>query len=228
MGSDPKRQRLSSALGLWAVVTRAVLNDDAKTGWGVSLALLCTAFFFFVGKSQRKWLGQSHGMWWSVACRADVAAFFAMTSPVSMLLPLLVFIVTFKGTARVPHLVEGGALWRNAPLLLLLYPRRWYGMDVVGVAMLVAARHRDPADMQSEHDYHKEHEIYVLSDILACLVLTCAGAPMYTRLALLLGTALLACAVHLKYPRDKIGYWDLANHRAHPKMPITFRGVNPD
>jgi hypothetical protein len=230
MAKDPQRQRLTSVLGLWAVLTRAVLSDEAKTGWGVSLALLCALFFFFVGRSQRRWLGQPRKSWWTVACRADVAAFAAMTAPASWLLPLVVFLGVFKATANREDLVSGGALWKGAPLLLLLHPRRWYAVDVAGVAALVAARHREPGDMHTITDYHAEHERFVLVDSLSCLVLSSAGAPVWTRLALLAGTLLLGSALHLKYPRQKkIGYWDLANaEQRGAHAPVLFRGVNID
>lgn len=230
MAKDPQRQRLMSVLGLWAVLTRAVLSDEAKTGWGVTLALLCASFFFYVGRSQCQWLGQSRASWWVVACRADVAAFVAMSAPTTWLLPLFVFVAVFKATAKREDLVDGGALWRGAPLMLLLHPRRLYLVDVVGVAALVAARHREPGDMHSITDYHAEHERFVLVDCLSCLVLSSAGAPMWTRTALLAGTLVLGFMLHAKYPRQKkIGYWDLANgeqRRAH--TPVLFRGVNTD
>ena len=228
MAKDPQRQRLTSVLGLWAVLTRAVLSDEAKTGWGVSLALACALFFFFVGRSQREWLGQTRASWSVVACRADVAAFAAMSAPAVWLLPLAAFVFVFKATARREDLVDGGALWRGAPLVLLLHPRRLYLLDVVGVAALVAARHREPGDMHSVTDYHVEHERFVLVDCLSCLVLSSAGAPVWTRAALVAGTLVLGLMLHNKYPRQmKIGYWDLANaqqRRAH--TPVLFRGVN--
>lgn len=230
MARDPQRQRLTSLLGLWAVLTRALLSDKTKTGWGVSLALLCACFFFYVGRSQRTWLGRSRASWWIVACRADVAAFVAMSAPAAWLLPLLAFIVVFKATKNRNAFVDGGALWRGAPLVLLLHPRRLYLVDVVGVAALVAARHREPGDMHTINDYHAEHERFITVDCLSCLVLSSAGSPVWTRAALLAGTLLLGFMMHFKYPRQKkIGFWDLANaeqRRAH--APVLFRGVNND
>ena len=45
-------------------------------------------------------------------------------------------------------------MWRGAPLVLLLHPRRWYALDVVGVAILVGARHREPGDILELKDFH--------------------------------------------------------------------------
>jgi len=196
--------------------------------WGVTLALWSAIFLLYVGRSQVKWLGRSHDEWWGVACRADVAAFLAMTSPQRWLLPLCAFVLSFRALGRFPAAANGGAVWRGAPLLLLLHPREWYALDVVGVAVLVGARHRENADILELRDYHREHEFFVARDVLGCCVLASAGAPLTTRIALAMGAAALCLAAHLKFPRARIGYWDAANKRAKPHMPIPFRGVNAE
>lgn len=213
---------------LWSVLTRAALTDPAHVGWGVSLALCAALFFFFVGRSQKRWLGHPHALWWGVACRAEVAAFAAQAAPAAWWMPLWVFLAVFKATSKTAaQMTDGGALWRAAPLLLLVHPRRAYLLDVAGTALLVAARHREPPPhMTCAADYHAQHERFVGTDALCCLVLTSAGAPVATRAALWLGTCLLAGAVHLKYPRTDIGEWDVANRRAKPHMPVPYRGVN--
>lgn len=226
MAKDPPRLRIFALLGLWAPWTRSVLSDGSRTSWGVALALWGTLFFLYVGRSQVKWLGRSHGEWWGVACRADVAAFVAMISPQRWMLPLCAFLLAFRMLGRFPKLVDGGALWRGAPLLLLLHPRQWYALDVIGVAILVGARHREPGDILELKDFHREHEYFVASDVLGCCVLASAGAPLPTRAALAMGAVALCLAAHLKFPRERIGYWDAANKRAKPHMPIPFRGVN--
>lgn len=225
MARDPERLRISSVLGLWALATRAALTDETKTGWGATLTLLCAVFFLFVGRSQMLWLGRSHAEWWAVACRAEVAAFVALSGPQRWCVPVFVFVAVFKAS-RHTEMCDGGALWRAAPLALLLHPRRWYSLDVVGVALLLSARHRDHGSMHTEDEYHAHHERFVAADVLACFVLATAGAPLATRAALFVGTAVLAGAVHAKYPRSKIGFWDLANRRERPHMPVPFRGVN--
>jgi hypothetical protein len=155
-----------------------------------------------------------------------VAAFVAMISPQRWMLPLCAFLLAFRALGRFPKLVDGGALWRGAPLLLLLHPRQWYALDVIGVAILVGARHREPGDILELKDFHREHEYFVASDVLGCCVLASAGAPLPTRAALAMGAVALCLAAHLKFPRERIGYWDAATQRAKPHMPIPFRGVN--
>lgn len=228
MAKDPPRLRTLALMSLWAPWTRSVLSDASRSTWGVTLALWSACFFMYVGRSQVRWLGRSHAEWWSVACRADVAAFLAMTSPQSFLLPLCVFVLAFRALRRFSQLVDGGALWRGAPLLLLLHPRRWYALDVVGVAILVGARHREPGDILELKDYHREHEYFVARDVLGCCVLASAGAPLSTRIALAAGAAALCLAAHVKFPRTTIGYWDAANKREKNHMPVPFRGVNTD
>ena len=228
MAKDPPRLRIFALLSLWAPWTRSVLSDGSRTSWGVTLALWSALFFLYVGRSQVKWLNRSHEEWWSVACRADVAAFAAMVSPQRWLLPLIVFVLAFRALRRFPQLVDGGAMWRGAPLVLLLHPRRWYALDVVGVAILVGARHREPGDILELKDFHREHEYFVARDVLGCCVLASAGAPLSTRIALAVGALSLCFAAHLKFPRGSIGYWDAANRRAKPHMPVPFRGVNTD
>ena len=146
-----------------------------------------------------------------------------VVSPQRWLLPLIVFVLAFRALRRFPQLVDGGAMWRGAPLVLLLHPRRWYALDVVGVAILVGARHREPGDILELKDFHREHEYFVARDVLGCCVLASAGAPLSTRIALAVGALSLCLAAHLKFPRGSIGYRDAANRRAKPHMPVPFR-----
>lgn len=235
MGRDPQRVRVSSLVPLWSVFTRVLVSDPPHAGWGVSLALGAALFFFFVGRSQKRWLGHSHAMWWGVACRAEIAAFAALAAPNVWWMPLWVFLLAFKATSNTHAEIDakgstgkdGGALWRAAPLLLLVHPRQLYLADVAGTALLVAARHRELApSITSAADYHAQHERFVCVDALSCLVLTCAGASAATRLTLLAGTCFLGTAVHLKYPRGDVGEWDVANRREKTHMPVPYRGVN--
>jgi len=228
MAKDPPRLRTFALLSLWSLWTRSVLTDGSRTSWGVTLALWSAVFFLYVGRSQNKWLGRDHSEWWGVACRAEVAAFAAMTSPQRWLLPLCAFVLTFRALRRFPHMTDGGALWRGAPLMLLLHPRPWYALDVVGVAIAVGWRHRPPGDILELNDFHREHEYFVARDVLTCCVLASAGAPLATRVALAAGASVLCLAAHFKYPRGTIGYWDAANKRPKLHMPIPFRGVNAD
>lgn len=228
MAKDPPRLRTFALVSLWAPWTRSVLSDGSRTTWGVTLALWSAVFFLYVGQSQVKWLGRDHEEWWAIACRANVAAFLAMTSPQSLFLPVIVFVLAFKLLKPFDALTDGGALWRGAPLFLLLHPRRWYALDVITVAVLVGLRHREPGDILELKDYHREHEYFVARDVLGGCVLACAGAPLTTRAVLVAGSLALCIAVHLKYPRDKIGYWDAANRRAKSHLPVPFRGVNTD
>ena len=230
MARDPPRGRRFALLGLWALWTRAWLTDPWQPGWGVCLALCCAMFLFFVGRAQTPWLGVQHAAWWAVACRADIAAFAAMAAPTAWWAPLWVFLGVFRATRRANALCDGGALWRGAPLMLLLHPRHGqaaYAADVLGVAVVVALRHREPPPhVGTMHEYHRQHDLFVAVDALSCWVLGCAGAPLSTRAALLAGTLLVGGALHLAHPRQDIGEWELANRRAKPHMPVTFRGVN--
>lgn len=230
MARDPVRGRRFALLGLWSLWTRAWLTDPWQPGWGVCLALCCAVFMFFVGRAQKAWLGIPHAQWWAVACRADIAAFAAMAAPTFWWMPLWVFLAVFRATRGATALSDGGALWRAAPLVLLLHPRHGqaaYVADVAGVAAVVALRHRDPPpNVDSRETYHRQHDLFVCADAFSCWVLSCAGAPVFTRTALLAGTLLVGAVLHAAHPREDIGEWELANRREKPHMPVTFRGVN--
>ena len=231
---DPvRRLRLAAALPLWPLLTRAVLRDSAQVTWGVTLSYLTAAFFFYVARAQLSWLGVSEKEWWHVNCKAEIAAYASMIAPQSWFFPLVVFVVVFKCMFLydpVARVSEGGALWKCAPLALLLHPRWGYGADVIGVTLLLALRHYKSSG--SEHvcdqvDFHREHERRVGVDLLGSCVLSCAGAPMATRMWLLGGTALLAGLIHVKYPRENVSYFDAVNDVNVPSyMNVPFRKVN--
>lgn len=223
----PKRLRISAAVPLWCLLTRAVIRDGSQSTWGVTCALLVVSFFFYVGRSQIKWLNREEEEWWNVSCRADIAGFVAMVAPQSWFFPLLVFVIVFKAQhlLGLQKLAHGGALWKSVPLILLLYPRWSYSLDIAGVVALLAARHFPPSEnVTDQHEFHREHEKRLAVDVLGCLVLSCAGAPFSTRLALICGTVFLLVCVHFKFPRRDVGYFDAVNHQ--PKhMLIPFRKV---
>lgn len=230
--SDPTRRlRLAAALPLWPLVTRAVVKDGAQHTWGVTLALLFAAFFFYVARSQVKWLGRGEKEWWHVNCRAEIAAYAAMVSPQVWLLPAFVFAGVFKMlffTEALTYSAEGGPLWKCAPLVLLLRPRWGYGFDVLGVACVLALRHYKPrGHVCNQKEFHEEHERRAAMDLLGVLVLCGAGAPTTTRLVLAAGTLSLAVLVHIKYPREDVSYFDAVNDTNVPSyMNVPFRKVN--
>ena len=224
----PKRLRTAAAIPLWCLVTRALLRDGSRSTWGLTLALLSAAFFFYVARSQIRWLNRSEEEWWNVSCQADIAAFASMVAPQRWFLPLLVFVGVFKAmrvTARIEEIAHGGSLWKTIPLVLLLHPRWSYTLDIVGVVALLAARHYPPsASVTDQHEFHAEHEKRLGVDTLGALVISSAGAPLTTRLALLIGTVALFVCVHLKYPRRDVSYFDAINKQPL-HMPVPFRKV---
>lgn len=224
----PKRLRNAAAIPLWCVLTRAIVRDGSQSTWGLTLALLIVAFFFYVARSQWKWLNRSEEEWWNVSCRADIAGFAAMVAPQSFFLPLATFVCVFK-TLSLLHMnnyAHGGSLWKSVPLLLLLHPRWSYSMDIAGVVGLLAARHYPPSKNVSDQlEFHKEHEKRVCVDTLGCLVLSSAGAPFATRIALLCGTLFLFACLNWKYPRRDVAYFDAVNEQPQ-HMPIPFRKVS--
>lgn len=216
------RLRALAVIGLWTVFTRSLLFD---LGWGATLALWCALFLGFVGRSQKAWLGLPHAHWWSVTSRADVALCLAAVTPDRWGMPLLMFVLAFKGLKHKPQWCDGGVLWKAAPLLLLLRPRHAYGLDVLGAACLVGWRHTPPAHIYTQDEYHTQFERRTAADALGLWVVVGAGAPWTTRVFLAMGTILLALGVHLRHPRQDVGDWDTANRR-QPHMPVTFRGVD--
>jgi hypothetical protein len=226
--NTPERLRTTAAIPLWCLVTRALLRDGSRSTWGLTLALLTTAFFFYVARSQIRWLNRSEEEWWNASCRADIAAFVSMVAPQRWFLPLLVFVGVFKATratARMGEVSHGGSLWKTIPLVLLLHPRWSYTLDIAGVVALLAARHYPPsAQISDQREFHKEHEKRLGVDALGALVISSAGAPLTTRVALLAGTAVLFACAHLKYPRRDVSYFDAINQQPS-HMPVPFRKV---
>lgn len=230
MSEPPRRLRLIAALPLWAVLTRAIVRDNAQTAPGVRAVLLCASFFFYVARAQIPWLGIPIKSWWHVGCRAEIAAFCAMTSPQSLFFPVLVFVVVFRLLRQNEALLSsahGGPLWRCIPIILLLHPRWGYSLDVIGVTALMMTRHFEPAkSVCDQTQFHREHERRAAVDVLGALVLSGAGAPLTTRAALALGTIALAALIHLKYPRKNVGYFDAVNEANVPRyMNIPWRLV---
>ena len=231
MSNPTRRLRLAAALPFWPLVTRAVLKDGAQHTWGVTVALLCTTFFFYVARSQIKWLGRHEKEWWHVNCKAEIAAYAAMISPQAWFIPVFVFAGVFKMLFLAESLsfsAEGGPLWKCAPLVLLLRPRWGYGFDVLGVACVLALRHYTPrGHVCNQKEFHQEHERRVAVDVLGVFVLSGAGAPTTTRLVLAAGTLSLAALMHIKYPRKDVSYFDAVNDFSVPSyMNIPFRKVN--
>ncbi len=231
MGDSTQRLRLVAAMPLWPILTRAAIKDGAQTTWGATAALLCASFFFYVARSQVAWLGRPEREWWHTNCKAEIAAYAAMISPQSYFIPVAVFAGVFKLLFTAEALsasAEGGALWKCAPLVLLLYPRWGYALDVLGVACLLAARHyKTEGSVCSQPQFHREHERRAAVDLLGVLVLSSAGAPTPTRLCLLANTTLLCLLVHAKYPRKDVSYFDAVNNVNTPVyMNIPFRKVN--
>ena len=231
MDNSTRRLRLLAALPLWPVLTRAVIKDGAQTTWGVTLALLCASFFFYVARSQIKWLGRHEKEWWHANCKAEIAAYAAMVSPQSYFLPVLAFVGTFKilyATEALAASAEGGPLWKCIPLVLLLRPQWGYAFDVLGVACVLAARHyKTEGSVCSQPQFHREHERRAAIDLLGILVVSLAGSPVTTRLCVMLNTLLLAFLVHIKYPRKDVAYFDAVNDINVPVyMNIPFRKVN--
>lgn len=224
----PSRLRVAAAIPVWCLVTRALLRDGSRSTWGLTLALLSAAFFFYVARSQIRWLNRTEEEWWNVGCRADIAAFASMVAPQRWCLPLFVFVGVFKAaraTARIEEIAHGGSLWKTFPLVLLLYPRWSYALDILGVVALLAARHYQPsAQVADQRQFHAEHEKRLGVDALGALVLSSAGAPLATRIALATGTVALFGCVHAKYPRRDVGYFDAVNHQPS-HMPVPFRKV---
>lgn len=224
----PQRLRTAAAIPLWCLVTRALLRDGSRSTWGLTLALMSAAFFFYVARSQIRWLDRAEEEWWNVGCRADIAAFAAMAAPQRWFLPLIVFVGVFKAvraTKRIEEVAHGGSLWKTIPLVLLLCPRWSYALDIVGVVALLAARHYPPSgQVADQHEFHAEHEKRLCVDALGALVLSSAGAPLTTRIALAAGTVALLGCVHAKYPRKDVGYFDAVNHQPL-HMPVPFRKV---
>lgn len=128
-------------------------------------------------------------------------------------------------TARIEKIANGGSLWKTIPLVLLLCPRWSYTLDIVGVVALLAARHYPPsAQVADQREFHAEHEKRLGVDALGILVISSAGAPLTTRIALLAGTAVLFVSVHFKYPRRDVGFFDAINQQPS-HMPVLFRKV---
>ena len=230
MPEPPRRLRLIAALPLWSVLTRAIIRDNAQTASGVIAALLCASFFFYVARAQIPWLGIPIQNWWHVGCRAEIAAFCAMTSPQSLLFPVLVFVFVFRLLRQNEDLLSsahGGPLWRCIPIILLLHPRWGYAIDVIGVTVLMVARHFESAgSVCDQTQFHREHERRAAVDVLGALVLSGAGAPLTTRAALALGTIALAALIHLKYPRKNVEYFDAVNQvDMPPYMNVPWRLV---
>lgn len=219
-----------AALPLWAILTRAIIRDNAQTAWGVSAALVCAGFFFYVARAQLSWLGISVKDWWHVGCRAEIAAYCAMMAPQSLFFPVCLFITVFRLLRQHETLLmsaQGGPLWRCAPIVVLLHPRWCYAMDVLGVTALMALRHFESSgSVCDQRQFHREHERRAGMDVLGALVLSGAGAPFTTRLALIAGSVFLAGLVHLKYPRRDVAYFDAVNQNDIPKyMNIPWRKV---
>lgn len=229
---DPTRRlRLFAALPLWPVITRAVVKDGAQTTWGVTLALVCAAFFFYVARSQIAWLGRPEKEWWHANCKAEVAAYVAMVAPQSYFLPVFAFVAAIKvlySSEALARSSEGGPLWKCTPLLLLLRPQWGYAFDVLGVACVLAARHyKTSGSVCDQVQFHREHERRAAIDLLGVTVLSCAGAPATTRLFLICNTLLLAVLVHTKYEREDVAYFDAVNNiEVAEYMNVPFRKVN--
>lgn len=222
------RLRVFAAATLWPIATRAVLVDGAKITWGTTLALLSALFLFGVARSQIRWLGKPPEFWWDVACRADIALFASRAVPEAYLLPLAVFIGAFRATRlkSLAPLCRGGVLWRGAPLVLLLCPYNpGYIADVVGVALVLGYRSREPNQVHSAKDFHTEAELRVAGDAVGCYIAAAAGSPLPTRLALLAGTGALLGLAFTKPKNLKMDAWDEQNTQTRKDAPMPFRNL---
>ena len=223
------RLRAFAGIVLWPIAVRAVLTDASKTTWGTSLALLSALFFFCVARSQITFLGKPSLFWWNVACRGDVALFAARIAPEAYFVPLAVFLAVFRLTrvsARAKELCCGGLVWRGAPLALLLCPgNQGYALDIVCVAAALVFRAREPKQVLSAPDYHKEAELRVAGDAVACYSLACAGSPLATRVVLAAATLLMMCLAYMQPKNTKLDHWDAQNNNTPKHAPLPFRNV---
>lgn len=223
------RLRVFAGVVLWPIAVRVVLTDGSKTTWGTTLAMLCGLFLFSVARSQIPFLGKPSLFWWNVACRGDVALFAARIAPDAYFTPLVVFLAVFRLTRvseRAKELCCGGLAWRGAPLALLLCPgNQGYALDVMCVAVMLVFRVREPAQVHSALEYHKEAELRVAGDAVACYSLACAGSPLATRVVVAGATLLMASLAYVQPKNTKLDHWDQRNNSTPKHAPLPFRNV---
>ena len=223
------RLRVLSAIVLWPMAVRAVLVDASKMTWGTSLALLSALFLFAVARSQIAFLGKSSVFWWNVACRADVAIFASKLAPETHFLPLIIFLTALRLTRATPEAEKhccGGLVWKGAPLALLLCPgNQGYALDILCVAVVMASRARESYDVHCAGDYHKEAELRLVGDAVACYGIACAGSPFATRIVVFLAEMVLLGLAYATPRNTKLDHWDEKYSRTPAHAPLPFREV---